>query len=90
MHPLHDIKNTQLKLTAVQGVTRIMNKTSAQRCHQQLGHVGKQILKSTAQFSKGLGVLNTSDLSTCQTCHLGKTQRYVCRVPRSIPNEPLY
>lgn len=63
--------------------------TSAQRWHQRLGHPGQTILKNTAKVSKGLEGINLSELTTCETCHLSKAQRFVSREPRSIPNEHL-
>ena len=71
------------------GVARIPRVTSAQMWHQRLGHVGLEILKKTAQCSTGLEGIDLSDLSTCETCHLSKAQRFVSREPRPTPGEPL-
>ncbi|KAI0994124.1 hypothetical protein K3495_g14059 [Podosphaera aphanis] len=71
------------------GVARIPRATNAQRWHQRLGHVGQEILKKTAQCSLGLEGIDLSDLSTCETCHLSKAQRFVSREPRPTPGEPL-
>lgn len=74
---------------AAPGVARIPNTSSAQRWHERLGHVGQKILKETAQHSIGLEGIELSDLTTCETCHLSKAQRFVSREPRPIPCEPL-
>lgn len=74
---------------AAPGVSRIQNTSSAQRWHERLGHVGQRILKETAQHSIGLEGIELSDLTTCETCHLSKAQRFVSREPRPIPCEPL-
>ncbi|CAJ2651603.1 unnamed protein product [Trifolium pratense] len=86
--PLFHIPHTLTNVTAP-GIARVPKTTSAQRWHQRLGHTGQKILKKTAQCSKGMEGLDTSELSTCETCHLSKAQRYVSRQPRPIPFEPL-
>ena len=42
-----------------------------------------------AQCSKGMEGLDLSELTTCETCHLSKAQRYISREPRPTPFEPL-
>ena len=71
------------------GVARLPTVINAQRWHQRLGHVGQRILKETAQCSIGLVGIDLSELSTCETCHLSKAQRYVSRDKRPTPGEPL-
>ena len=71
------------------GVARLPTVINAQRWHQRLGHVGQRILKETAQCSIGLEGIDLSELSTCETCHLSKAQRYVSRDKRPTPGEPL-
>ncbi|KAI0997718.1 hypothetical protein K3495_g10471 [Podosphaera aphanis] len=71
------------------GVARIPKTSSAQRWHRRLGHTGQKILKKTAQCSKGLEGIDTSELTTCETCHLSKAQRYVSREPQLTPFDPL-
>ncbi|KAI0992889.1 hypothetical protein K3495_g15295, partial [Podosphaera aphanis] len=71
------------------GVARIPVTTSAQRWHQRLGHIGQGILKKTAQYAKGMEGIDMSELSTCETCHLSKAQRFVSREPRPTPHSPL-
>lgn len=51
--------------------------------------MGQNILKKTAEYSLGMEGINISDLSTYETCHLSKAQRYVSREPRPVPVEPL-
>lgn len=47
------------------------------------------ILKNTAPFSKGFEGVDLSELSTSETCHLGKAQSFVSREPRPILNQSL-
>lgn len=75
--------------TFAPGVARILRTTSTRPWHQRLSHVGQQILKKTAEVSRGLEGLDMADLTTCEICHLSKAQRYVTREPRPTPNEPL-
>lgn len=88
IHPFDHSKSTS-PIVAAPGVARVPTTTSAQRWHQRLGHTGQTILKKTAQVSKGLEGVDLSELSTCETCHLSKAQRFVSREPRPIPNQPL-
>ncbi|KAI0994885.1 hypothetical protein K3495_g13296 [Podosphaera aphanis] len=89
IHPLNLKQKTNLSTTiAAPSIARIPV-ADAQRWHQRLGHIGQNILKKTAECSKGLEGISTNDLTTCETCHLSKAQRYVSREPRMIPNEPL-
>ena len=74
---------------AAQGVARVPKASSAQRWYERLGHVGQKILKNTANNSIGMEGIDTSELTTCETCHLSKAQRYVSREPRSTPGELL-
>lgn len=74
---------------AAPGVARLPIVKNAQRWHQRLGHVGQKILKETAKFSLGLEGIDLSELSTCETCHLSKAQRFVSRESRPTPGEPL-
>nr|ABW72074.1 TE3 [Blumeria hordei] len=71
------------------GVARIPNPIGAQRWHERLGHVGQKILKKTVDCSVGLQSINFSDLSTCETCHLSKAQRFISRDQIITPNKPL-
>ncbi|KAI0991688.1 hypothetical protein K3495_g16499, partial [Podosphaera aphanis] len=71
------------------GIARVPKTSNAQRWHERLGHTGQKILKKTAQHSKGLEGIDMSELSTCETCHLSKAQRYVSREPRPVPLDPL-
>ena len=77
------------KIIAAPGIAQIPHLTSAQRWHQWLGHIGQLIFNKTASISKGLEGVDTSDLATCETCHLSKAQRQVSCEPRPTPNEPL-
>ncbi|KAI0992311.1 hypothetical protein K3495_g15875, partial [Podosphaera aphanis] len=86
--PSHFTNKPQAPIMAP-GVARIPKTSSAQRWHQRLGHTGQKILKKTAQCSKGLEGIDTSELTTCETCHLSKAQRYVSREPRLTPFDPL-
>lgn len=89
IHPLNHKRETNpLPIMAAPSIARTPC-ADAQRWHQRLGHVGQNILKKTAECSKGLEGLNMSDLTTCETCHLSKAQRYVSKEPRLTPNEPL-
>ncbi|KAI0993118.1 hypothetical protein K3495_g15066, partial [Podosphaera aphanis] len=89
IRPLNDRQATNPSpIIAAPSVTRTP-KANAQRWHQRLGHVGQNILKKTAECSKGLEGISMNDLTTCETCHLSKAQRYVSRDPRLTPNEPL-
>lgn len=89
IHPLNRKQENNLSLTiAAPNITRIPT-ANAQRWHQRLGHIGQTILQKTAECSKGLEEVVTSDLSTCETCHLSKAQRFVSRESRLTPNEPL-
>lgn len=71
------------------GVARIPHTSSAQRWHERLGHIGQKLLKETMRHAIGLEGVDLSELTTCETCHLSKAQRYISREPRPIPNEPL-
>lgn len=71
------------------GVARVPRTSCTDRWHQRLGHPGQTILKKTAECSFGLEGIDISDLSTCETCHLSKAQRFVSREQRPIPNDPL-
>ncbi|KAI1003853.1 hypothetical protein K3495_g4357 [Podosphaera aphanis] len=89
IRPLNDRQATNPSpIIAAPSVTRTP-KANAQRWHQRLGHVGQNILKKIAECSKGLEGISMNDLTTCETCHLSKAQRYVSRDPRLTPNEPL-
>ncbi|CAJ2645140.1 unnamed protein product [Trifolium pratense] len=77
------------QIVAAPGVARLPTTTSAQRWHERLGHTGQTILKRTAQTSKGLEGIDLDNLTTCETCHLSKVQRFVSREPRPTPNQPL-
>ncbi|KAI1000090.1 hypothetical protein K3495_g8103 [Podosphaera aphanis] len=74
---------------AAPGVARIPLISSAQRWHQRLGYIGQNILKKTAQHTKGLQGINLSQLTIYETCHLSKAQRFVSREPRPVPYSPL-
>ncbi|KAI1004558.1 hypothetical protein K3495_g3650 [Podosphaera aphanis] len=76
-------------ITAAPGVARIPTTDSTQHWHQRLGHIGQQILKRTKDLTLGLKGIDTSELKTCETCHLSKAQRFVSREPRPTPNHPL-
>lgn len=71
------------------GVARVPRAISAQRWHERLGHIGQKILKKTAECSAGLQNIDLSNLKSCETCHLSKSQRFVSREPRPTPNHPL-
>ncbi|KAI0994328.1 hypothetical protein K3495_g13855 [Podosphaera aphanis] len=88
---IEPLKKDSSKLVpiAASGVARIPKTTSAQRWHQRLGHIGQKILKKTAECSKGMEGIDTSELTVCETCHLSKAQRYVSREPRPTPADPL-
>lgn len=90
IHPLdpHHL-TTESNAVAAPGVARVPKSTNAQRWHQRLGHTGQKILRKTADCSLGMEGIDMGDLSTCETCHLSKAQRFVSRGPRPIPNEPL-
>lgn len=77
------------KYKAAPGVERVPKVTSAQRWRQRLGHVGQGILKKTAQFCVGIEGIDVSELSTCETCHLSKAQKYLSIEPRPVPGESL-
>ncbi|KAI0992912.1 hypothetical protein K3495_g15272, partial [Podosphaera aphanis] len=70
-------------------VAKLKKCSSADRWHQRLGHVGPLILSKTKNFAKGLGGIDTSELTHCEACHLSKAQRTVSREKRPIPFEPL-
>ncbi|KAI0999701.1 hypothetical protein K3495_g8495 [Podosphaera aphanis] len=89
IHPLQSNDTNTSKVVAAPGVARIPSTTSTQRWHQRLGHIGQQILKRTKDHTIGLEGIDTTELSTCETCHLSKAQRYVSREPRPTPHEPL-
>ncbi|KAI0993580.1 hypothetical protein K3495_g14604, partial [Podosphaera aphanis] len=89
IHPLPSNDTNTGKVVAAPGVARIPSTTSTQRWHQRLGHIGQQILKRTKDHTIGLEGIDTTELSTCETCHLSKAQRYVSREPRPTPHEPL-
>lgn len=76
-------------VVAAPDVARIPYTSSAQRWHQRLGHVGQSILKVTARYVKGLEGIDLGELTTCETCHLSKAQRFVSREQRPIPHVPL-
>ncbi|KAI0994848.1 hypothetical protein K3495_g13334 [Podosphaera aphanis] len=71
------------------GIARVPKTSNAQRWHQRLGPTGQKILKKTAQCSKELEGIDISELTTCETCHLSKAQRYVSRELRPVPLDPL-
>ncbi|KAI0996506.1 hypothetical protein K3495_g11676 [Podosphaera aphanis] len=89
IHPLQSNDTNTSKVVAAPGVARIPSTTSTQRWHQRLGHIGRQILKRTKDHTIGLEGIDTTELSTCETCQLSKAQRYVSREPRPTPHEPL-
>ena len=89
IEPCHKADYKPLKPIATPGVVRVSKTTNTQRWHQRLGHIGQQILKKTAEVSKGLEGLDMMDLTTCETCHLSKAQRYISRELRPTPNDPL-
>lgn len=90
IHPLDPCSLTEKpNAVAAPGVARVPKTSSAQRWHQRLGHTGQKILKKTADCSLGLEGIDMSDLSTCETCHLSKAQRFVSREPRPTPNKPI-
>ena len=78
-----------MKTIAAPGFARIPLTTSAHRWHQRFGHIGQKILKKTAQLTRGLEGIDLSQLTTCETCHLSKAQRFVSREPRPVPYAPL-
>lgn len=88
IRPLYtaELNNTN---NAALGVARIPTTESIQRWHQRLGHIGQPILKRTKDLSLGLEGIDTSELKTCETCHLSKAQRFVSREPRPMPKHPL-
>ncbi|POS85053.1 hypothetical protein EPUL_003148 [Erysiphe pulchra] len=90
IQPLKHTSNLQFsdKKTAL-GVARLPRTSDAHRWHQRLGHVEQRILKKIAEYSLGMEEVSFSDLSTCETCHLSKVQRYISREPRSVPCETL-
>lgn len=90
IEPLEAINNTtSLQAITAIAVSRLPKTTNAQRWHQRLGHLGQKILKKTAQHSTGLEGINFNGLTTCETCHLSKAQRYVSREPKLMPSGPL-
>lgn len=89
IRPLINSSKISERTTIAPGVARTQTNASAQLWHQRLGHIGQKILKKTLQNSEGLNGLDTSELKTCETCHLSKAQRYVSREPRPTPHEPL-
>ncbi|KAI0993070.1 hypothetical protein K3495_g15114, partial [Podosphaera aphanis] len=90
IHPLDGkTYGTTKDAIAAPGIVKKPTTSSAQRWNQRLGHVGQNILKNTAQHTKGLQGIDLSQLTTCETCHLSKTQRLVSREPRPIPYAPL-
>lgn len=89
MKPLKKEEQSMItKSLAAPGVARIPKVINADRWHQRLGHIGQQILK-TAENLYGMEGIDYSDLTTCDTCHLSKAQRFVSREPRPIPGELL-
>lgn len=88
IHPLACSPQTPSHI-ATPGIAKLPKATSTQLWHERLGLTGKKILKKTAQCSKGMEGLDTNELTTCETCHLSKAQRYVSREPRPTPFEPL-
>ncbi|KAI1005676.1 hypothetical protein K3495_g2541 [Podosphaera aphanis] len=88
-HPLNHRKATIPSPTIAAPSIARTPRANAQRWHQKLGHIGQNILKKTAECSKGLEGINMNDLTTCETCHLSKAQRFVSRELRLTPNDPL-
>lgn len=86
---IHPLQNNNVSQIAAPGVARVPSTNSAQRWHQRLGHTGQTGLKKTAENSSGLEGIDLNNLTTCETCHLSKAQRYVSREPRLTPNAPL-
>lgn len=70
------------------GVARVPKISCTDRWQQRLRHPGQTILKE-AECLFGLEGIDVSDLTTCETCHLSKAQRFVSREQRPIPNDPL-
>lgn len=70
-------------------VAKLQKCSTANRWHQRLGHVGPLILSKTKDFAKGLGGLDTSELSHCEACHLSKAQRTITREKRPTPLQAL-
>lgn len=90
IQPLKHVANLQSSGNkAAPGVARLPRTLNAQRWHQLLGHVGQKILKKTAEYSLGMEGINLSDLSTCETCHLNKAQRYISRELGAVPCDSL-
>lgn len=71
-------------------VAKLKKYFEADRWHQRLGHVGPLMLSKTKDFAKGLGTLDTSELTHCEGCHLSKAQCSVSREKRPIPLDPLH
>ncbi|KAI0995348.1 hypothetical protein K3495_g12836 [Podosphaera aphanis] len=79
----------KMNFVAAPGVARRPFTSSAQRWHQRLGHVGQNISKQTAIHTKVLQGIDLSQVTTCETCHLRRAQRFVSREPRPKPHSPL-
>lgn len=66
------LKELKFQPIVAPGVAKFLNKSSAQRWHERLGHAGQIFLKETIRNSIGLEGIDLSVLRTCETCHINK------------------